>query len=138
MIGNGWRPVPSRGDLSILNNKRIIKKMVRSEVKHYLWGTLCDSFVLADEPGLSIKEEIMSPGTKEQVHYHNVAQQFFYILEGEENFMVNEESFTLEKNQGIHIQSGERHYIANDQKLELSFLVISSPSTNEDRIFVEK
>lgn len=100
----------------------------------YVWGNSCDSFVLVEQEGLSVKQEVMPPGAKEQWHYHARARQFFYILEGEATFHLEGETHTLRAQQGLHVAPGQKHFIANNAGSELGFLVISQPSTKGDRI----
>ena len=35
-------------------------------LKHYKWGSDCDGWNLVDEDALSVKQELMPAGTKEQ------------------------------------------------------------------------
>ncbi len=69
----------------------------------------------------------------EQVHFHRRAQQFFYILKGEAIFCIENDTFIVRENMGIHIIPGKPHFIGNKGETELEFLVISQPSTNNDR-----
>jgi len=103
---------------------------------HYNWGNECDSWILAAEPGLPIKQEKIPPGAREQLHYHNTATQFFFVLEGEAGFMVDGVELTINERQGILIKPGKQHYIANNTDKDLEFLVISQPSTDNDRVNV--
>jgi mannose-6-phosphate isomerase-like protein (cupin superfamily) len=105
----------------------------KNSAPHNTWGNNCDSWVLADTTGLSVKEERMPPGTKEQLHFHKQAQQYFYILKGTATFFFNDERDTISASTGILIAPGTKHYIANETTHELEFLVISQPSTNNDR-----
>lgn len=54
--------------------RKIIDKQT---AEHYLWGDHCDSWILTDTDRLSIKQESMPGGTKENLHFHIHAQQFF-------------------------------------------------------------
>lgn len=56
------------------------KVIERNTAEHYLWGDHYDSWVLADTVGLSIKQERMPSGTREKLHFHTNAQQFFFVL----------------------------------------------------------
>ncbi len=105
----------------------------KTSAQHYTWGNNCLSWVLADTPGLSVKQESMPAGTKEALHFHNHAQQFFFILKGIATFYANGKKNTVGANEGILIEPNTQHYIANETATELEFLVISQPSTNEDR-----
>ena len=102
--------------------------------KNYTWGSNCQSWVMVDSPQLSVKQELMPPNTKEQLHHHNQAQQFFFILKGTATFYIDGRKQTVNEKQGISIMPKSKHYIANESNTELEFLVISQPSTNNDRI----
>jgi len=113
---------------------RIIDKQTS---EHYFWGEHCDSWVLADTEGLSVKQEHMPSGTKEVLHFHDKAQQFFFILKGSASFYLDSEKKIVTEQKGILIQAKTRHFIANETKDTLEFLVISQPTTKNDRITIE-
>ena len=100
---------------------------------HYQWGNQCDSWILADTEGLSIKQESMPPGTREQLHFHSDARQFFFILKGTATFYIQDKKEIVNGQQDLLIHKNTRHFIANETKEPLDFLVISQPSTNQDR-----
>ena len=106
----------------------------KTKANHYTWGTNCDSWVMVDTPELSVKQELMPMGTKEQLHSHDKAQQFFFVLKGTATFYLDGNKHTIGEQQGITIAPKTKHYIANENNIELEFLVISQPSTNNDRI----
>ncbi len=56
--------------------------------EHYTWGNQCDGWHLLRSGSLSVIQERMPPGTSEQMHYHESAQQVFYILSGTATFEV--------------------------------------------------
>ncbi|SIP98480.1 Mannose-6-phosphate isomerase, cupin superfamily [Chryseobacterium sp. RU37D] len=112
----------------------MIKSKHNSE--HYIWGNVCDSWVLKDSQNLSVKQEMMPAGTAEKLHFHETAEQVFYILEGEAVFYINEKKNSVKKGESITILPKSKHYISNECQNNLEFLVISSPSTNNDRIEV--
>lgn len=76
----------------------------------------------------------MPSGTAEKRHFHNNAEQFFYILKGEAVFYINEEKFSVKTGESITILPKSEHYISNESTEDVEFLVISAPSTNNDRI----
>lgn len=100
---------------------------------HYIWGGDCDSWILNDSQNLSVKQEVMPSGTAEKLHFHEKAEQFFYILKGEAVFYINEEKFSVKAGESITILPKSKHYISNESEDNLEFLVISNPSTNDDR-----
>lgn len=102
--------------------------------EHYTWGAQCDGWPLLRSDSLSVIQERMPPGTSEQLHYHERAQQVFYILSGTATFEIEGVLETVLPNQSIHIQPGARHRIVNDGDVDLHFLVISEPKTLGDRV----
>jgi mannose-6-phosphate isomerase-like protein (cupin superfamily) len=112
----------------------VIKPIDKYSAAHYIWAEVCQSWILADEEGLVVKQEEMPAGSREQLHMHHQARQFFYILSGVAHFYVNDEVLVVKEQQGLLILPGQKHYIANETNLSVSFLVISSPGTSEDRV----
>ena len=110
----------------------------KQTAEHYLWGENCDSWVLTDSVGLSIKQESMPSLTKEKLHFHTNAQQFFFILKGSATFYLNNSKTIVNEQKGILIEPKTKHYIANETEEQLEFLVISQPTTNNDRTIAEE
>jgi mannose-6-phosphate isomerase-like protein (cupin superfamily) len=108
-----------------------------NSLKHYRWGENCDGWNLVDENSLSVKLERMPPNTSEQKHYHQLSQQFFYILKGEAVFEIQRERLHVKSEQGICIEAGKEHRIINESNEDLEFILTSQPSTAIDRINVE-
>jgi mannose-6-phosphate isomerase-like protein (cupin superfamily) len=108
-----------------------------NSLKHYQWGTGCDSWNLVEEKKLSVKQEQMPAGTSEIKHYHKEAQQIFFILTGTATFEVEGESIVVKMGEGLHIPAGDTHKISNSTEENLEFIVCSQPSTIHDRINCE-
>ncbi|WP_153798209.1 cupin domain-containing protein [Foetidibacter luteolus] len=100
---------------------------------HYTWGDNCDGWVLVDTEALSVKQECMPAQTGEALHYHQKAQQFFFILTGIATFEVENEIYTVHPGQGFHIEAGKTHRILNNTPQDLEFILSSQPSTGNDR-----
>lgn len=84
---------------------------------------------------LSVIQEEMPPKTSEQLHYHEKAQQVFYILSGLATLHIAEEKLMLKAGDAIQIPAKTIHQIQNDEEhLSLTFLVISQPKSHGDRI----
>lgn len=109
-------------------------KTSKDTIKPYIWGNNCKGWKLLSQPTLSIIEEIMPPNTQEVVHYHQAAQQYFYILEGTATFMVNEAVETVHAKEGIYIPNNTIHQIQNRTTTTIRFLVISNSTTKDDRV----
>jgi len=106
-------------------------------LKHYQWGNGCDGWNLVDNDSLSVKQELMPGGTYEIKHYHQTAQQFFYILKGRATFEVEDSIIDIIEGEGLQIEAGKRHRIFNKSGEDLEFILCSQPSTKNDRINCE-
>src|SRR6478609_8748638 len=92
---------------------------------HYIWGNGCDSWVLCGLPGLSVKQEKMPVGAREQLHYHKEATQFFFMLKGVANFYLENEMIILKEQEGLIIEKESKHFVKNESNEPIEFLVIS-------------
>ena len=102
--------------------------------EHYIWSEQCDGWHLAKSKNLSVIQEQVPPGCAEIRHYHNMAEQFFYVLSGVATLEVMGEHHTLQPNQGMHIQPKVPHQLSNQENEDLIFLVISTPPSHGDRV----
>jgi len=105
----------------------------RENAEHYRWGNDCDGWHLVKDPNLSVIEEFIPSGGCEIRHFHNQAQQFFYILSGEAMMEVEGRSTLLRAGSGLRILPGSRHQISNPSSGPVHLLVISQPPSRGDR-----
>jgi mannose-6-phosphate isomerase-like protein (cupin superfamily) len=108
-----------------------------ASAEHYTWGSNCDGWHLVEDAQLSVIEEQMPPGASEVLHFHERAQQFFFVLSGEVVIEVEGRQVRLTVRDGIHVLPGVRHKIRNVSKKPVRFLVISQPPSHGDRVVVE-
>ena len=105
--------------------------------EHYKWGGSngidCDGWHLVKSAELSIIEELMPAGTKEERHFHAKARQFFFVLEGELSIEVEHHDFLLRAGQGLEIAPGQRHQAMNESKNPTRMIVTSQPPSHGDR-----
>jgi len=106
-------------------------------VDYYHWGDNCQSWTFVDTEGLTIKQELMPPNTSEELHYHEKATQFFFILKGTAIITVDGMVKILNEHQGIEIKPGQQHRISNHSEADLEFMLYSHPSTKNDRINIK-
>lgn len=111
-----------------------MKPITRDAAEHYVWGQMCDGWHLVKDASLSVIQERMPAGASEACHFHQRAQQFFFILAGEAVMQVAEEQTILRAGEGLHIPQGTAHQIANSSPAPLEFLVISHPPSHGDRV----
>ena len=101
---------------------------------HYFWGEICDGWHLLQRDDLSVIQERVPPGGVEVMHYHQVARQFFFILEGQGTMVFENQCVSLKARQGLEIPPGVPHQFRNDTEDDVHFLVISMPASHGDRV----
>ena len=100
----------------------------------YIWGDICDGWHLLRRDDISIIQERVPAGSTEVMHYHNVARQFFYILEGEGTMVFEDREVRLLEGQGLEIPPLVKHQFKNLSSASAHFLVISVPPMHADRV----
>lgn len=114
------------------------KPTSRSAIQSYGWGDGCEGWHLVRAQNLSIVEERMPPGSREQRHWHARARQFFYVLEGTLTLEVEGVTHVLPARSGIELPQGTAHQAFNASDADVEFLVISEPPTYGDRHVTEQ
>ncbi len=104
--------------------------------EHYTWGQFCDGWHLATTATLSVIQERVPFACGETRHYHEKAEQFFYVLAGTATLEVAGTSHTVNAQEGVHVAARIPHSLRNEQRDDLLFLVISTPPSHGDRITV--
>ena len=102
--------------------------------EHYIWGEICNGWHLLKREDMSVIQEHVPAGGVEVMHYHTKARQFFYILGGEGTMVFEDHQVILRKGEGIEIAPQVKHQFMNRSNADVSFLVISVPSTRGDRV----
>ncbi|MES2780787.1 MAG: cupin domain-containing protein [Bacteroidota bacterium] len=110
------------------------KAIGKKNAAYYTWGDNCSSWVLNDTAVLSVKQEQIPAGAREQLHYHQHASQFFFVLKGVATFYVDDEMMEVKEQEGISVTNGRKHFVVNNSDEPIEFLVISQPTTLNDRI----
>jgi mannose-6-phosphate isomerase-like protein (cupin superfamily) len=111
-----------------------MKPISKQNAEHYTWGDACDGWHLLKSPRLSVIQERVPPGGAETRHFHERAQQFFYILSGEAVMEMDGGETVLKPGQGLAVPPGVSHRLRNRGNMDLIFLVISAPPSHGDRI----
>lgn len=101
--------------------------------EHYTWGEVCDGWHLLKDPNLSVIQERVPPLAGEVPHFHTTARQFFYVLAGTATIEFQNSAVSFGPGQGVHVPPNTVHRFVNRSDADVVFLVISSPSTGEDR-----
>lgn len=102
--------------------------------KHYVWGGNCDGWHLASSNNLSVIQERVPKGSSEIRHFHNKAEQFFYVLSGIATLEVDGVVHVIHPSEGFHVPAGVAHSLSNENETVLEFLVISTPPSHGDKM----
>ena len=102
--------------------------------EHYIWGDKCEGWHLVKTVSLSVIQEVVPSGCCEVKHLHEKAEQFFYVLSGVAMLEVNEKTYRLNPNQGLHVPAGVPHQLRNESNSDLVFIVTSTPPSHGDRV----
>ncbi|MGB3535499.1 MAG: cupin domain-containing protein [Microcoleaceae cyanobacterium] len=100
--------------------------------ENFQWGTGCQGWHLLANDDLTVTQEIMPPNSTGVEHYHEVCQQFFYVLEGELTIVIEDKKHVLNSGDGMLISPGALHQIRNDSSNETHLIAISSPNSFYD------
>ena len=100
------------------------------------WSPGCFSWHLIDDKRVSLKMEEISPGTGSDAHFHTQSVQFFFILEGQASFKVENAQHEMKKHEGIEIPLKAKHQILNTGETDLLFLLVSIPPVQKDDVQV--
>ncbi len=105
--------------------------------EHYVWGVECDGWRLASNPDLAVIQERVPPGRGEPKHYHVRSRQLFFILHGRLQIELNGETYVMGEGDSLEIPPTLPHCVQNPFEQDASFLVVSTPSTTGDRVYLE-
>lgn len=111
-----------------------MKLTTLGNAEHYVWGSGCDGWHLLKSESLSIIYERMPAGTQEARHFHDKAQQFFFVLEGEATLELDGKEIAIREREGVHVPAGRPHQIFNRSDSDVFFMVISQPPSHGDRV----
>ena len=105
-----------------------------NNAEHYTWGAGCDGWRLLNRSDLSVIEERIPPGLGEVSHFHNHSRQVFFVLQGQLEIEYGSERARLGKGDSLEIVPTVHHRVYNGFDEDAIFLVISAPSTMNDRV----
>jgi len=104
---------------------------------HYTWGAGCDGWRLLNKSDLAVTQERIPPGLGEVKHYHARSRQVFYVLHGRLQIETGDDVAQLSDGDSFEVPPGQPHNVRNPFDEDVHFLVVSSPSTANDRFNLE-
>lgn len=93
------------------------------EVGERPWGKY---FVLQDEPTFKVKKIEVQPGHRLSYQFHHHRQEFWTIVEGAANVVLDGEDHPLTYGQSIFIPQGAKHRIENRSDRLLIFVEVQT------------
>ena len=103
---------------------------------HYVWGDGCDGWHLVRSERLSVIQERIPPNAAEKRHYHESAEQFFYVLSGVATMELDGEIFAIHPQRDIHVIASAQNRTINRPRSDLVFTIIPIPPSQDDRVLV--
>ena len=87
--------------------------------------------------GYSLAQFTLEPGKKSTIHKIK-SSEIYYILEGDAELIINEESHQLKKDDSVYVPPMSKQHIKNTGSIDLRFLCIVEPAWKpEDEIILE-
>ena len=86
----------------------------------------------------SLAEARLAPGRATTPHYHEVTEEIYYILNGQAEMTLGEETRAVGPGDAIAIPPGQRHTIRNTGNEELIFLCTCAPGYEHRDTFLKK
>jgi mannose-6-phosphate isomerase-like protein (cupin superfamily) len=84
----------------------------------------------------SLAEAMLAPGQATQRHYHAVAEEVYFVLEGEGEMEIDGDRARVRAGDAVPIAPGTRHQITNAGAGPLRFLCACAPPyRHEDTFF---
>ena len=104
---------------------------------HYDWGGGSQGWRLLNGADLSVIQERIPPGLGEINHYHRKARQLFYVLGGVLAIDTDRGSVRLAQGDAAEVPPCLAHRVWNPGDKDVSFLIVSAPTTHGDRVNVD-
>jgi len=79
----------------------------------------------------SLAQFTLGPGKKSKIHQMS-SSEIYYILEGTGNLTINEDKYSLEKNDSAYVPPNSKQFIENSGDVDLKFLCIVEPAWKAD------
>jgi mannose-6-phosphate isomerase-like protein (cupin superfamily) len=105
----------------------------------WVFGGLVTFYALGEDTGgaFTLLEEATSPETGALPHVHHEEDQAFYILQGEHEFVCDDQAFTTTQGSFVYVPRGTVHSFTNVGEGPGRILVLSIPAGGTERFFFE-
>ncbi len=86
---------------------------------------------------VSVAEALVEPGRDTEMHRHRRSQEIYYILEGEGEMRLGEETLKVKQYDAVLIPPGTPHRMKNTGKSGLRMLCVCSPPYSHEDTLLE-
>jgi quercetin dioxygenase-like cupin family protein len=110
-------------------------KMAWREFPGHFGGALSKALVGPDNAGSALIDFRISryaPAAYVGEHVHKVQEQVYYVLEGEGVLTLDAASHLMRPHDYVYVPPGIRHSFTNTGTAGLVFLVVTTPSSDEE------
>jgi mannose-6-phosphate isomerase-like protein (cupin superfamily) len=113
---------------------RNVAEVPWQQFPNHFGGALSKPLVMPQTAGsrhLDYRISLYQPMAYVELHAHKVQEQIYHVLEGEGLMDIDGEKRLLRKHDVIYLPPGTMHAIQNSGLVDLVFLVVTSPVTDE-------
>ena len=113
---------------------RNIAEVPWREFPNHFGGALSKPLVMPETAGtrhLDYRISMYQPMAYVQKHSHNIQEQVYHVIEGEGMMEIDGKKHVVRKHDVIFLPPGIEHDIQNTGLVDLVFLVITSPVSDE-------
>jgi mannose-6-phosphate isomerase-like protein (cupin superfamily) len=113
---------------------RNIAEVPWKEFPNHYGGALSKPLVVpenADTRHIDYRISMYQPMAYVALHAHKVQEQIYHVLEGEGLMQIDGKKHVVRKHDVIYLPPGIPHAIENSGLVDLVFLVVTSPVTDE-------
>ncbi|HZR88017.1 MAG TPA: cupin domain-containing protein [Bradyrhizobium sp.] len=121
-----------QGGASIRN----IAEVPWREFPNHFGGALSKPLVMPETSGskhIDYRISMYQPMAHVAKHKHSVQEQVYHVLEGEGLMEIGNTKQVVRKHDVIFLPPGVEHSIANSGLVDLVFLVVTSPVTDDEK-----
>ena len=105
------------------------------EIPNQFGGALTKPLVMPETAGsehIDYRISMYQPMAHVALHSHKVQEQIYHVLEGEGMMEIDGKRHVVRKHDVIFLPPGVSHSIANSGLVDLLFLVVTSPVSDDD------
>ena len=123
---------------SVDSRKAVVRNIAETpwrEFPNHFGGALSKPLVMPETAGsrhIDYRISMYQPMAYVAKHAHKVQEQVYHVIEGEGLMEIGEETRVVRRHDVIFLPPGVEHAISNSGLVDLVFLVVTSPVTDDE------